>query len=121
MRRVLFALFLLIALPCLGGWALLGSGARRLSGSPTVLRRINRGLALLLLVSAWASLGIAAAWAVCGWVQANYLNRFMPHLTAGKLPARCWPPWLRSEVAFCCCFLHASFANRKDSFSLAWQ
>lgn len=48
--------FLLIALPCLGGWALLGSGARRLSGSPTVLRRINRGLALLLLVSAWASL-----------------------------------------------------------------
>lgn len=48
--------FLLIALPCLGAWALLGSGARRLSGSPKVLHRINRGLALLLLLSAWASL-----------------------------------------------------------------
>lgn len=47
--------FFLIALPCLGGWALLGSGARRLSGSPTVLRRVNQGLAVLLLVSAWAS------------------------------------------------------------------
>lgn len=47
--------FLLIALPCLGAWALLGSGARRLSGSPTVLRRVNQGLAVLLLVSAWAS------------------------------------------------------------------
>ncbi|MGE7355322.1 hypothetical protein ACQKLJ_20080, partial [Pseudomonas qingdaonensis] len=32
-------------------------GARRLSGSPVVLRRVNQGLALLLLVSAWASLG----------------------------------------------------------------
>ena len=48
--------FFVIALPCLGGWALLGSGARRLSGSPVVLRRVNQGLALLLLVSAWASL-----------------------------------------------------------------
>lgn len=50
--------FLLIVLPCLGCWALLGSGARRMSKSPVVLRRVNQGLGLvlLLLISAWASL-----------------------------------------------------------------
>ncbi len=49
-------LFFLIALPCLAAWALLGAGAARLLRSATHLRRFNQAMALLLVVSALASL-----------------------------------------------------------------
>ncbi|TLX56638.1 LysE family translocator [Stutzerimonas nosocomialis] len=56
-RYALFALvFFLVALPCLGVWALLGIGATRLLRSARALRRFNQLMALLLLGSAWASL-----------------------------------------------------------------
>jgi threonine/homoserine/homoserine lactone efflux protein len=45
--------FLLVSLPCLGCWALLGAGSARWLTSPTSMRWFNRGMALLLLVSAW--------------------------------------------------------------------
>ncbi|AZD08810.1 Transporter, LysE family [Pseudomonas chlororaphis] len=48
--------FFLVSLPCLGAWALLGAGSARLLRSPLALQRFNQGMALLLLVSAWASL-----------------------------------------------------------------
>ncbi|MHA6493645.1 LysE family translocator [Pseudomonas borbori] len=51
-------LFLLIALPCLGAWALLGAGSSRWLRSALAMRRFNRGMALLLLVSAWLSLWV---------------------------------------------------------------
>lgn len=47
--------FFLVALPCLGAWAFLGRGAVILFGSGDAMRRFNRGMALLLLISAWAS------------------------------------------------------------------
>ncbi|WP_386413570.1 LysE family translocator [Stutzerimonas stutzeri] len=49
-------LFFLIALPCLAAWALLGAGAARLLRSAPHLRRFNQAMALLLVVSALASL-----------------------------------------------------------------
>ncbi len=48
--------FLIIALPCLGAWALLGIGSARWLRSPRHLQRFNQLLALLLLVSAWSAL-----------------------------------------------------------------
>ncbi|OLF53612.1 LysE family translocator [Pseudomonas chlororaphis] len=48
--------FFLVSLPCLGAWALLGAGSARLLRSPQALQRFNRGMALLLLASAWLSL-----------------------------------------------------------------
>jgi threonine/homoserine/homoserine lactone efflux protein len=45
--------FLLVSLPCLGCWALLGAGSARWLTSPISMRWFNRGMALLLLVSAW--------------------------------------------------------------------
>jgi threonine/homoserine/homoserine lactone efflux protein len=45
--------FLLVSLPCLGCWALLGAGSARWLTSPTSMRWFNRGMAVLLLVSAW--------------------------------------------------------------------
>ncbi|HDS1818791.1 TPA: LysE family translocator [Pseudomonas putida] len=48
--------FLLIALPCMTAWALLGVGSARWLQAPAQLLWFNRGLAALLLVSAWATL-----------------------------------------------------------------
>ena len=48
--------FLLISLPCLATWAALGIGSARLLRSPQAQQRLNRGLALVLLVSTWLSL-----------------------------------------------------------------
>lgn len=53
---VLSLIFLLIALPCLGAWALLGAGSSRWLRSAPAMRRFNCSMALLLLASAWMSL-----------------------------------------------------------------
>lgn len=56
-RYLLFAVvFFLIAMPCLGAWAWLGVGVKRAWRSAAALTRFNQGMAMLLLVSAWASL-----------------------------------------------------------------
>ena len=47
--------FFLISLPCLGAWALLGAGSTRWLRSPRAMQGFNRGMALLLLGSAWLS------------------------------------------------------------------
>ncbi|MCX4217543.1 LysE family translocator [Pseudomonas sp. MCal1] len=53
-RMVLLSLaFLLVSLPCMTAWALLGVGSARFFGSPRAFRRMNAGLAFLLLLSAW--------------------------------------------------------------------
>ncbi|CAI8802066.1 LysE family translocator [Pseudomonas chlororaphis] len=56
--RVLYLslVFFLVSLPCLGAWAVLGAGSARLLRSPRAMQRFNRGMALLLLASAWLSL-----------------------------------------------------------------
>jgi len=48
--------FLLIALPSMTAWALMGIGSTRWLRSPRALRMFNQGLAGLLLVSAWSAL-----------------------------------------------------------------
>lgn len=48
--------FLLVALPCMGAWALLGVGSARWLGAAPQWRRFNQLLALVLLVSAWSAL-----------------------------------------------------------------
>lgn len=48
--------FFLVALPCMGCWALLGAGALRWFRSETAMARMNKALAVLLLLSAWSSL-----------------------------------------------------------------
>ena len=53
---VLALVFFLISLPCLGTWAVLGLGSARLLRSPQGVQRLNRGLAVVLLVSTWLSL-----------------------------------------------------------------
>jgi threonine/homoserine/homoserine lactone efflux protein len=45
--------FLLVSLPCMTLWALLGVGSARLLSSPQAFKRMNAALALLLLLSAW--------------------------------------------------------------------
>ncbi|SDS92786.1 Threonine/homoserine/homoserine lactone efflux protein [Pseudomonas sp. Z003-0.4C(8344-21)] len=50
---VLSLAFLLVSLPCMTFWALLGVGSTRLFGSARAYRRMNAALALLLLISAW--------------------------------------------------------------------
>ena len=52
----LAAIFFVVSLPCLAAWACLGVGSARLLRSPTALRRFNRAMGLLLLVSAWLGL-----------------------------------------------------------------
>lgn len=47
--------FLLIALPCMAAWAALGVGSARWLQAPGRLLWFNRGLAGVLLVSAWAA------------------------------------------------------------------
>ncbi|KRP48060.1 Threonine/homoserine/homoserine lactone efflux protein [Pseudomonas libanensis] len=56
-RQVVYLslMFFLIALPCLGAWALLGAGSSRLLRSPRAQKVFNRIMALLLLGSAWLS------------------------------------------------------------------
>ncbi|MBF7141991.1 MULTISPECIES: LysE family translocator [Pseudomonas] len=48
--------FFLVALPCLGAWALLGRGAARWLSTPAHLRWMNRSLALLLVLSSGVAL-----------------------------------------------------------------
>jgi threonine/homoserine/homoserine lactone efflux protein len=45
--------FLLVCLPCMTAWALLGVGSARFLTSPQAFTRMNALLALLLLASAW--------------------------------------------------------------------
>lgn len=45
--------FLLVSLPCMGCWALLGAGSTRWLDSPARMQWFNRGMAGLLLVAAW--------------------------------------------------------------------
>ncbi|POA30043.1 LysE family translocator [Pseudomonas sp. GW456-12-1-14-TSB6] len=53
-RMVLLStVFLMVCLPCMTAWALLGVGSARFFGSPRAFRRMNAGLAFLLLLSAW--------------------------------------------------------------------
>jgi threonine/homoserine/homoserine lactone efflux protein len=47
----IFVVFLLVGMPCLLVWALLGSGAGRLLRSPVQLRAFNVAMALLLVLS----------------------------------------------------------------------
>lgn len=49
-------IFLLLAIPSMSAWALLGVGSARLLQSPQRLRTFNQALALLLLVSTWLAL-----------------------------------------------------------------
>ncbi|NMU94018.1 LysE family translocator, partial [Achromobacter ruhlandii] len=49
-------LFSRVSLPCLASRALLGVGSARLLRSPSLMKRFNQGMALLLLASAWAAL-----------------------------------------------------------------
>lgn len=46
-------IFLLLAIPSMSAWALLGVGSARLLQSPQRLCRFNQALALLLFVSTW--------------------------------------------------------------------
>jgi len=48
--------FFAISIPCLTAWAYLGRGAARLCRSDVAMGRFNRAMALLLLISAWATL-----------------------------------------------------------------
>lgn len=50
---ILSLMFLLVSVPCMTLWALLGLGSARALGSPQALRRLNQLLACLLLLSAW--------------------------------------------------------------------
>jgi len=47
--------FLLVALPCMAAWALLGAGSARWLQAPQRWRLFNQVLAVVLLVSAWAA------------------------------------------------------------------
>ncbi|MDG9931243.1 MULTISPECIES: LysE family translocator [unclassified Pseudomonas] len=49
-------IFLLMALPCMSAWALLGAGSARLLQAPERMRRFNQALALLLFASTWMAL-----------------------------------------------------------------
>jgi len=48
--------FLLMTLPCMSVWALLGAGSARLLQSPQRVRCFNQLLAILLLASTWLAL-----------------------------------------------------------------
>jgi threonine/homoserine/homoserine lactone efflux protein len=47
--------FLLIALPCMAAWAVLGVGSARWLQAPRRLQLFNQVLAAVLLISAWAA------------------------------------------------------------------
>jgi threonine/homoserine/homoserine lactone efflux protein len=48
--------FFAISIPCMTAWAYLGLGAARFCRSAVAMRRFNRIMAVLLLVSAWMTL-----------------------------------------------------------------
>ncbi|MDR0276546.1 MAG: LysE family translocator [Paucimonas sp.] len=48
--------FLLVALPCLALWAVLGVGAARVLRSAVAVQRFNQGMAVLLVVSVWGGM-----------------------------------------------------------------
>lgn len=48
--------FFIVSLPCMGVWAALGAGATRFIRSPAMMKRFDRLMALVLLISAWCSL-----------------------------------------------------------------
>lgn len=50
------AIFFLISVPCLAVWVFLGQAAVRIFNSARSMQRFNQSMALLLLISAWASL-----------------------------------------------------------------
>ncbi|GBL55799.1 LysE family translocator [Pseudomonas citronellolis] len=52
--QLMSLLFFMVGVPCLSAWAGLGAGSARLLRSPRALQRLNRGLAVLLVLSAWA-------------------------------------------------------------------
>ena len=49
-------IFLLLAVPSMTAWALLGAGSARLLQSPQRMKRFNQALALLLFASTWMAL-----------------------------------------------------------------
>jgi threonine/homoserine/homoserine lactone efflux protein len=49
-------IFLLLAIPSMTAWALLGAGSARLLQSPQRMKRFNQMLALLLFASTWLAL-----------------------------------------------------------------
>lgn len=54
LRMLILSLaFMLVCLPCMTLWALLGVGSARVLRSPQAFKRMNAGLAVLLLISAW--------------------------------------------------------------------
>lgn len=57
LRVLLLSLvFLLVSLPCMTLWALLGVASSRAFGSPRTFKRMNQALGFLLLVSAWLTM-----------------------------------------------------------------
>lgn len=48
--------FFLISIPCMTAWAYLGIGAAKFFRSATSMKRFNQVMAVMLLVSAWATL-----------------------------------------------------------------
>lgn len=48
--------FFLVALPCVACWAVLGAGSARWLRSPLAISRMNKALAVILLISTWGSL-----------------------------------------------------------------
>ncbi|WP_019449037.1 LysE family translocator [Cupriavidus sp. BIS7] len=53
---LLSLIFFVVSLPCMSAWAALGAGATRFIRSPALMKRFDRLMALVLLVSAWCSL-----------------------------------------------------------------
>lgn len=49
-------LFLIVSLPCLSAWAVLGAGSSKLLRSPQALLRFNQCMAIMLFGSAWGSM-----------------------------------------------------------------
>ncbi|WP_434771669.1 LysE family translocator [Pseudomonas entomophila] len=52
----LSAAFLLVAVPCMTLWAVLGAASASWLSSPRALKRLNQALAILLLASGWSAL-----------------------------------------------------------------
>ncbi|HEX8592319.1 MAG TPA: LysE family translocator [Pseudomonas sp.] len=48
--------FFLVSIPCMSAWAWLGVSAAKFCRSPRSMQRLNRTMAVLLLVSAWLTL-----------------------------------------------------------------
>lgn len=50
--------FFLVSLPCLGAWAVLGTGSGKWLRSPAAQMYFNRGMSVLLLCSAWLPVAV---------------------------------------------------------------